>query len=153
MALQPDKISIIDVAGDRIVSARPRLETVGQAIGTPWYVVGIIWLLNFGGSSSVHMHNGDPLTGRTVHVPAGRPITGDPPFPWDASSIDALKGFGLDNLNSDDLTPPLNAIERSNGIGYRARGVSSPYLWSFTSGYTAGNFVADGQFDPLVVSS
>ena len=72
------------------------------------------------------MHNGDPLTGRTVHVPAGRPITGDPPFPWDASSIDALKGFGLDNLNSDDLTSTLNAIERSNGIGYRARGVSSP---------------------------
>ena len=42
--------------------------------------------------------------------------------------------------------------EKYNGMGYRPFGVPSPYLWSFSSIYTSGKYVADGRFDPTVVS-
>src|SRR5207248_609153 len=84
----------------------------------------------------------------TVHVPAGRPTAGQPPFSWEDSAIDALKLFRVTDLDSQDLASVLSAIERVNGLGYQKRGVSSPYLWGFTSGYTGGTFTADGVFDP-----
>jgi lysozyme family protein len=126
---------------------------VGQAVDTPWYVVGVVWLEETGGSFDVHLHNGDPLAARTVHVPAGRPTSGHAPFSWEDSAIDALKFYHLVGLNSADLTSILSAVERVNGLGYRNRGVSSPYLWSFTSGYTGGKFVADSTFDPTAQSN
>src|SRR4051812_40453838 len=47
-------------------------------------------------SFGTHLHNGDPLTARTKHVPAGRPKTGNPPFKWDESAVDALTQQKLD---------------------------------------------------------
>jgi lysozyme family protein len=38
-------------------------------------------------------------------------------------------------------------------MGYRRRGVPSPYLWSFSNLYTKGKFVADGHFDANAVSA
>jgi len=45
----------------------------------------------------------------------------------------------------------LTLLERYNGIGYAARGLASPYLWSGTDQYIRGKYVADGVFDPSVV--
>jgi hypothetical protein len=42
--------------------------------------------------------------------------------------------------------------ERYNGMGYRIRGLASPYLWSFSNHYEKGKFVRDGVFDPEAVS-
>jgi len=39
-------------------------------------------------SFKLHLHNGDPLTARTVNVPKGRPKTGQPPFAWGISAKD-----------------------------------------------------------------
>src|SRR4029450_3335179 len=60
----------------RISTNRKRYEKVGKAVGVPWYVVGIIHSLEASGDFTRHLHNGDPLKARTVHVPAGRPKTG-----------------------------------------------------------------------------
>jgi lysozyme family protein len=46
----------------------------------------------------------------------------------------------------------LEQFERSNGLGYRRRGINSPYLWSCTNHYTKGRFVADGKFSPTAVA-
>ena len=40
--------------------------------------------------------------------------------------------------------------ERFNGLGYRNRGLVSPYVYSGTTLYESGKFVADGVFNPSV---
>jgi hypothetical protein len=40
-----------------------------------------------------HLHNGDPLTRRTVHVPNGQPVVWNPPNDWESSAKDALKAL------------------------------------------------------------
>ncbi len=38
--------------------------------------------------------------------------------------------------------------ERFNGMGYRNKGVASPYIWAGTDQYTGGKYVKDGVYDP-----
>src|SRR5690606_14680775 len=42
----------------------------------------------------------------------------------------------------------LDILERYNGLGYRNKGLPSPYLWAGTDQYVKGKYVADGKFDP-----
>jgi hypothetical protein len=93
---------------------------------------------------STHLHNGDPLTGRTYHVPAGRPPTGSPPFTWEESAIDALTMHGLNAVRDWPIERVAYECEKYNGWGYRHHGVPSAYLWSFSNIYGGGKYVADG---------
>jgi lysozyme family protein len=121
-------------------------------IRVPWYFVGVIHGMEGGFNFGTHLHNGDPLSARTVHVPAGRPPNGNPPFGWAVSARDALTLEGF--ANQPDWTMPrvLYRLEAYNGFGYRNRGLRTPYLWSFSALYTRGKFVGDGLFDPEAVS-
>jgi hypothetical protein len=94
------------------------------------------------------------LKARTVHVPAGRPKTGKPPFTWEQSAIDALRGRGLGAWKDWSVPGTLYQLEAYNGFGYRDHHptVPSPYLWSFSNHYTRGKYVADGRFSPTAVS-
>lgn len=95
-----------------------------------------------------HLHNGDPLTHRTVQVPADRPKAGHPPFTWDVSASDALTMHGFDAIAEWTVPTMLFQFEKYNGFGYRNGHpeVLSPYLWCFTNHYTKGKFVKDGVF-------
>ena len=93
---------------------------------------------------STHLHNGDPLTGRTYHVPAGRPRTGSPPFRWEESAIDALTMHGFNAIQDWPIERVAYECEKYNGWGYRHHGVPSAYLWSFSNVYHGGKYVADG---------
>lgn len=140
---------------DRLFANRPRYTAVADPLAMPWYVVGVIHNMESGQSFACHLHNGDPLIARTVHVPAGRPPTGAPPFTWEASATDALSQRGLQGQADWSLPAMLYRIEGYNGFGYRLHhpGVLTPYLWSFTSHYTAGKYVADGSFSATAVSA
>jgi hypothetical protein len=100
-----------------------------------------------------HLHNGDALTGRTVRVPSGRPRTGNPPFTFEESAIDALTMKRWHTLTSWTLPETLHRMEAYNGFGYRSKGIFSPYLWSFSNHYEKGKFVEDGVYDANAVSS
>jgi hypothetical protein len=106
--------------------------------------------LNF----NTHLHNGDPLTQRTTHVPVGRPAEGNPPFTWEESAVDSLKYQGLDKWADWTMPGVLYKLEEYNGWGYRLHhsDVLSPYLWSFSNNYTKGKYTADGSFSPDAVS-
>ena len=140
---------------NRIVDAtlryRPIYEQV-RAIGVPWWFVGAVHLLESGADFTTHLHNGDPLTARTVHVPAGRPVDGDPPFTWQESAIDAMRYKSLDREKDWSIPAALDHLEHYNGLGYRRRGLVSPYLWSFSNHYDKGKFIADGTYSPTAVS-
>lgn len=127
-------------------------QAAAVAPGMPWAWVAAVHSLEASASWTAHLHNGDPLTARTVHVPAGRPAAGSPPFTWEASAADALLLKGLDRVQSWEVERQLYELERYNGFGYIARRVNSPYLWSFTDQYQSGKYVADGRFDAAAVS-
>jgi lysozyme family protein len=96
---------------------------------------------------NAHLHCGDPLNARTVHVPKGRPKTGNPPFTWEESAIDALTmpPHSLDRVPAWTIERTLYELEKYNGWGYLGKG-NSPYLWAGTSEYHGGKYVADGVY-------
>ena len=151
---RPARKATVNGLAKKIRANRQRYQKVGRAVGVPWYVVGIIHSLEAGDDFTRHLHNGDPLTSRTVHVPAGRPVRGKPPFTWEQSAIDALRGRGLGAWKDWSVTGTLYQLEGYNGFGYRDHHptVPSPYLWSFSNHYTRGKYVADGRFSPTAVS-
>lgn len=139
----------------RIEASAARYREIAAHCGAvPWQVVAAIHAMECGLRQDLHLHNGDPLTARTVRVPAGRPLGGAPPFSWEESAIDALTHAPHDLRPVMDwgIAGALYQLEKYNGFGYRTRGVRSPYLWSGTNHYTRGKFTADGQFDPAAVS-
>lgn len=138
---------------DKIVANKSRYQSVEASTKVPWYVVAMIHSLEGSLNFKTHLHNGDPLTSKTVHVPNGRP-PGTPPFKWEDSAIDALQFDGLSKTPKWTLPVIMFKLEGFNGFGYRTRHpeVLTPYLWSFTNHYTKGKFVADGKFDPTAVS-
>lgn len=137
-----------------IAKHKARYEGIQAAIGVPWEFVGVIHSLECSLSFSKHLHCGDPLTARTVRVPKGRPLKGNPPFTWEESALDALEMKGLDKLDDWSIPRQLYELERYNGFGYRNYHpeVLSPYLWSMTNHYTRGKYIADGKWSSTAVS-
>ena len=70
------------------------LRAVGTPLDIPWWFVAVIHDLEASRNFNAHLHNGDPLTHRTVHVPKNRP-PGNPPFTFEESARDALTLDGL----------------------------------------------------------
>lgn len=129
--------------------SRERYATLGKQAGVPWQFIGAIHGLEASFNFRAHMHNGDyPLSQRTRQVPAGRPRTWLPPSSWEASALDALRLMGFTNQDDWSLPRMLYRLEAYNGFGYRHAKRASPYLWSFSTLYDRGKFVADGHFDP-----
>lgn len=138
---------IIPVAR-RLITAKARYKDVEARTRVPWYVIAVIHYRECGGRFTGHLHNGDPLTARTYHVPAGRPATGSPPFTWENSAVDALQLKGLHTVPNWPVETILYHLEPYNGYGYRAKGVPSPYLWAHTNQYVSGKYIRDHVYDP-----
>ncbi|MCH5377622.1 MAG: hypothetical protein JJ992_27000, partial [Planctomycetes bacterium] len=85
-AIRADKASEIERIVSRIERNQERYNAVAENTGIPWYFVAVIHSMEASLNFSKHLHNGDPLTARTTHVPAGRPRTGSPPFSWEESA-------------------------------------------------------------------
>ncbi len=136
-----------------IVGQKARYQAVGTPLGIPWWFVGVIHELEGGRNFHTHLHNGDPLTHKTVHVPKGRP-PGNPPFTFEESARDALTMEGFAHKADWSMSQALFRLERYNGFGYRKPSINlhSPYLWSFSQHYTRGKFSSDGRFDANLVS-
>lgn len=151
--VEPGRVGVIDRFYIRpLTENRALYEQVGDRLGIPWWFIGVVHGMEASFNLETHLHNGDPLQARTVRHPPGRPRTGAPPFTWLESAIDALTFEKLDQLDDWSIGKALDRLERYNGLGYRRRGLPSPYLWSFSNHYEKGKFVADGHFDPDAVS-
>lgn len=150
--IKNDKYPEVDKYVDKIVANRATYEAVGTPLNIPWYFIGVIHCMECGLDFKTHLHNGDPLTAKTVQVPKGRPLTGNPPYDWKDSATDALMMKDLQNWKDWSIPAMLYNLEKYNGLGYRNKGINSPYLWSYSSNYTSGKYVADGKYDPDAVS-
>lgn len=139
----------INATAAKIEANRARYEVVSKATGVPWDVIGVIHYressLNFAGV----LHNGQKIIGtgkKTTIVPKGR----GPFSTWEQAAIDALVNCHPYLAKNKDwsLGATLDLLEKYNGLGYRNRGLPSPYLWAGTDQYVKGKYVADGKFDP-----
>jgi lysozyme family protein len=139
----------------KICANRERYESVGNLLGVPWYYIGVIHAMEATLSFATHLHNGDPLAARTVHVPGGRPKSGTPPFTWEESAVDALQVAGIHRWQDWSLPGLLYSVEGYNGWGYRLyhSHVLSPYLWSGSNHYRSGKYTADGRWSDSAVSA
>jgi len=147
MTVDPDKRGQAESIVARLLTNRSRYEVTARIIGCPWWFIAAIHNLESNANFATHLHNGDPLTARTVHEPAGRPAVGSPPFTWETSAVDALRLKGLDKITLWELPRCLYEWERYNGWGYIGR-ENSPYLWSWSSlSDEKGKYVADHVFD------
>jgi len=152
MVIKPEKMPEVQFMAAKIVKNKARYEAVSKVTGVPWIVIGCIHKQESNCDFGTHLHNGDPLTARTVQVPAGRPVNGKPPFTWEESAIDALGYDGATGIKDWSIVATLNFLHRYNGLGYLNKGIYSPYLWSYTNHYVSGKYVRDGVYDPKAVS-
>jgi lysozyme family protein len=150
--IRADKLTEVQDICDTILANKPRYEAIATATSVPWFMVAAIHSLEGGLNFKTHLHNGDPLTARTVNEPAGRPQNGSPPFTFEESAIDAL-AFDKVAVNIEPTFAGICfKLEGFNGFRSRELGIHTPYLWSFSNHYTKGKFVRDGVFDPDAVS-
>jgi len=143
-------------AESKAIFGRSFYRSLGDDLGgIPWWFIACAHMLECDFSFHRHLHNGDPLSRRTVNEPAGRPVAGTPPFEFRASAIDALTMPGKEYQFVQDWSIPhaLWLLEGFNGHGYRMyRGINSPYLWAGTGHYTKGKYVSDGKYSDSAVS-
>jgi lysozyme family protein len=150
--IDPTKAGDVAFHRRKLREGRTHYEQVAARTRTPWWFIGIVHALEASFNFQGHLHNGDPLSARTVQVPRERPPQWNPPNDWASSAIDAITFDGNANIANMPIDVALYRFERYNGFGYHPRGLNSPYLWSFSNHYTRGKFVRDGVFDPNAVS-
>ena len=107
--IRPEKLAECNLVAGRIAKGRARYEAVAAKLanGIPWWFIGITHFMEAGhkypNQFDYHLHCGDPLTARTVHVPKGRPKH-DPaagagkPYTWEESALDALRFMKYDSV-------------------------------------------------------
>jgi lysozyme family protein len=147
-----DKMTEVEEVVQRILQYQNRYASIAAQSNVPWYVIAVIHNMECGLDFTKHLHNGDSLKRRTVSVPAGRPKTGQPPFTFEVSALDALKYDKLTEWNDWSIGGICYTLEGFNGWGYRAHKINSPYLWSYSNFYTRGKYVEDNQWSRTAVS-
>ncbi len=148
MIVTPAKLPALKALAARLNANRVRYEIIASRTGVPWHWIAIAHNLEGGGNFKTYLGNGQPLTQRTTIVPIGRG-----PFQnFEAGAIDALALHGLDKIKDWSIPRLLYEWEKWNGWGYLGK-VNSPYLWSFTSLYTSGKYVADHVYNAAAVSA
>ena len=73
MAIEAHRLDEATQQATAIIAHQPRYEAVAAQTWTPWWWIGCIHMREASGRWGCHLHNGDPLTARTVHVPRNRP--------------------------------------------------------------------------------
>ncbi|MGB2682542.1 MAG: hypothetical protein WBE39_14635 [Candidatus Competibacter sp.] len=153
-ATRPERDSEIDALADALLADQGRYRAVGGRLGIPWFVAAALHYADTGRDFEVHLHNGDPLTERTCHLPDGRPPEGEPPFAWEDSAADALRLRRFDQWDDWSIAGLLFLLEAHGGWSYRLHHpeVLSPYLWNYSTHYSQGKYVADDTWNETAVA-
>lgn len=153
MVISPERDAQVTEAAKKVIAGKPIYYKLQTETGVPWYFIGVLHYRESDCKFNTHLHNGDSLNAKTVHVPQGRPRVGNPPFTFDYSAQDALHYEGFTNQPDWSLEAMAYRFEAYNGWGYRSHHCASPYLWSGSNDYTSGKFISDHVFDGTVVDS
>lgn len=125
---------------------KQRYQAVADKTGIPAELIAALHWRESSGNFDTYMHNGDPLGSPTVHYPQGKLF-----YDWESSAIDALSTDKYGTVVEGDVNTYYDFAEHYNGLGYRNKGLASPYVWSGTTTYKGGKYVADGQFSASAI--
>lgn len=152
MTVTPSKTGQIDAAAKRIIRPENLDVYLAAVQGTqiPAAFIGALELRESNCNPLLALGQGDPWDRVSTHVPRNQG-----PF---KSRLDAMK-FYIHYDELDDNTHPWTEEyecwrgERWNGLGPRAHGRPTGYLWAGTSIYDrptglGGKYVRDGVWDP-----
>lgn len=151
MDINKGRVDDFQQAANTILKGKEIYLSIQETTNVPWDMIGLIHYRESNCNFNTHLHNGDSLRKRTVNVPSGRPKTGNPPFQFTESAIDALQYDGLDKITNWSIELRAYFLERYNGFGYRNKGINSPYLWAGTDNYINGKFYADGKYSSTII--
>jgi lysozyme family protein len=151
--IRPAHAKAVEQWCSKVLAQKDQYQQIGEPLGIPWFFIAAVHMRESSLNFKKHLHNGDPLSARTVQVPAGRPKTGNPPFSFAESALDALRVKKLDQWTDWSVPALLYKLEQYNGWGYAFRNLPSPYLWSFSEHFSAGKFIKDGVYDPSTVDA
>lgn len=147
-SLKPEWEHVAKQKSDFIYANRTRYEEIETITGVPWYVVGVIHIMEANGDFQAYLGNGQKLSHRTTMVPKGR----GPFKTWKAGALDAIRIQGMDKEKDWTDEKLCYWLEKFNGMGYRGHEVPSPYLCSGLVNYHHGKYLTDGDYSPSAVS-
>ncbi len=132
-----------------LVAAKDRYLPIAAKTGVPWYVIAVIHEREASQRFDRQLGQGDPLNAKSVHDPKGR----GPFSSFEAGAIDALVSCPPYAARWRDWSAggTMTLLEQYNGLGYAARAVASPYVWSGTDQYKSGKYIRDHVYDPSVI--
>ncbi|MDJ0625381.1 MAG: hypothetical protein QNJ31_03335 [Candidatus Caenarcaniphilales bacterium] len=126
---------------------------VEQKTQIPSVLIAALHFRESKGNFRTYLHQGDPLGRAPVNHPTNIPTFHN----WTDSAIHALgmkkstqNKLGI-NASTNDLSLLAEYAETYNGKGYENRGLVTPYVYSGTSVYSGGKFVADGKFNSSTI--
>ena len=135
----------------RLVAAKQRYLTVAQKTGIPWVFIAVTHQRESSQNWNRSLAQGDPWNQVSTHVPAGR----GPFRSWEDAAYDALVNCAPYTSRNKDwsIGGLLTKLEEYNGLGYAAKGVPSPYIWSGTDQYKSGKYIRDHVYDANTVDA
>lgn len=148
--IRKDRKADMEASANKVAAGRRHYEAISAAVGVPWWFIGFLHLRESNCNFARHLHNGDPLTGKTRLVPANRPPwkpRNGKAYTFEESAEDALQMKGLHRVKDWSIERICWEAERFNGMGYAYKGLPSPYLWGGTNKQQPGKYVADGVFN------
>ncbi len=148
MKIKPAKIPTLDHIARKLIASKARYQAVSVKTGVPWAAIALIHQMECGGDWSLSIAQGDPWNRRSTHVPKGR----GPFNSWEEAAIDALAIDGTNKVTAWGVERLCYELEKYNGFGTRAKGVHTPYLWSYCNHYVRGKYIADHVWDGNAVS-
>jgi len=132
-----------------------RYEAVSAQTGIPAPLIAALHFRESSGNFNTYLHNGDPLGRPTTHWPTNIPVF----TKWEDAAIHALKqkssiknDLGM-TADTTDLASMATFAEYYNGLGYYNKGRVSPYVYSGTTAYKSGKYVADGVYSSTTVDA
>lgn len=153
MVVSPQHASAVTADANKVLAHKSEYQAVEAATSVPWWVVGIIDMMEGGGGADTNPANGQTLKRRTTAVPEGRPPAPlEPPFTFQQAAVDAMTYMGFDKIKTWTIDVVSWVFEKQNGFGYRQHGLRSPYLYGFSNLEQPGRYVADHVFDPTAVN-
>jgi lysozyme family protein len=133
------------VFAPKIIKNKRVYRMIADALDCPLVLPALLHSREMGsdvGKFLAYLGNGQPYNKKTTIVPKGRG-----PFPtFSAGAIDALSLKKIQEIKEWSIERLFYECERYNGFGYRAKGINTPYVYSYTNHYTQGHYVKDFTF-------
>ena len=120
---------------------KAKYEEVEKRTGVPAELIAAIHWRESSGNFKTYLHNGEKLGKVTQLVPKGIYFED-----WTDAAVHAIKSHNPGIVDSGNVETWYEFAERYNGLGYRNKGVASPYVWAGTDNYTSGKYIADGKY-------